>query len=70
MKLWDKEPLKMVSSFSAAIYCWASHLALRVVFFPSEFPLEEARFSFAISYPLEIASGLKIEECAHVSFQL
>lgn len=33
-------------------------LLLRVVCFPSETPLEETKFLFAIGYQLELTSGL------------
>lgn len=65
-----QEPLKMLlSSSSVAIY-GACSPSLRVVWFPSGTPMRETRFSFPSDYRLEIASGLVMDECVHLSFQL
>lgn len=64
------------TSEDAVEFIFCGHLllsmqpSLRVVWFPSGTPMGETRFSFASDYHLEIASGLEMEKCVHLSFRL
>lgn len=70
MALLDRHLPKMtLSSLSWAIYWCTCGIALKIVCFPIETPLEKVTFSFASCYLLKVTSELGMGLCIHV-FQL